>query len=47
VGQRHNKSRGLIYFLEGKENYQLGTGIFVHHRIVSAVTRVNFFSISV
>jgi hypothetical protein len=26
------------------ENYQLGTGIFVHHRIVKAVKRVEFVS---
>jgi hypothetical protein len=27
----------------GKENHQLGTGLLVHHRIVSAITRVEFF----
>jgi len=29
---------------KGSENYELGTGFFVHHRIVSAVKRVEFFS---
>jgi hypothetical protein len=46
VGQRgHNKNRGL-YFFYGKENEdrQLGTGFFVHHRIVLAVRRVQFVS---
>ena len=44
MGQRgHCKSRGLYFFSMEREmkNHQLGTGFFVHHRIVSAVTRVD------
>jgi hypothetical protein len=48
VGQRgHDKNRGIIYIIfngKGKENYQLGTGVFVHHRVASAVNRVEFVS---
>jgi hypothetical protein len=28
------------FYGKGKENYQLGTGFLVHHKIVSAVKRV-------
>jgi len=31
-------------FFYGKKNHQLGTGYFVHHRIVLAVRRVEFVS---
>jgi len=46
MGQRGTVRAGEYNFFCGKEseNYQLGIGCFVHHRIVSAFKRVGFVS---
>ena len=45
VGQRgHSKSRGLWFLRERKWKSSIGNRFFVHHRIVSAVKRVEFVS---
>jgi len=34
----------IFYYGKGNENRQLGTGFYVHHRILSAVKRLEFVS---
>jgi hypothetical protein len=34
----------IFLYGKGNKNHKLGTGIFVHHRILSAVKRAKFFS---
>ena len=34
----------IFFYGKGNENHQLGTGFFVHHRMLSAVTSEEFVS---
>ena len=36
-----------FFYGQGNENHQLGTGLFVHHQIISTVTKVKSVSDSV
>jgi hypothetical protein len=37
-----NQQANMHFSMEGNENHELGTGFYVHKRIVSAVKRVYF-----
>jgi hypothetical protein len=53
LGQLQKKYQGggtepageyTFFYVKGNENHELGKGIFVHKRIISAVNRVEFFN---
>jgi hypothetical protein len=46
MGQRWHRTSRTVYIFYGKENqnHELGTGFFVHKRIISSIKRVEFVS---
>ena len=42
--ENHEQKLDTFFYGKEKENHQFGTGLFVHHRRISAFKRVEFVS---